>query len=352
MQYASHPLPMRGQSLGVGVMDPKRIGIFLPNLDERSQFVLDENQPLVLRNQEAKNLFLERLQSDECSKHTISSYHHALKIFLDWLENTGKSIVGMLEQDFVDYEIYLSDKRKLKSTTKAHYFSSIRNWWVFLLKRGMVNQDVSIIPAPKRRGTEHYPYVEEQEIEILLNSFSGFFPVDIRNKAIISLMYATGVRLGELISLDLSSIDTEKMKGNVKTFKSRKDNPHRDVYWDTKTNDILLEWLSTRERLIQTETKVNSNALFISLATQSYGKRIGKDAIQKLFREKREELGIDKKISAHSLRHGFGHKGVEKNIHPRHLQLMLGHEKLETTMGYMGCANKEVEDAYRKKMIG
>ena len=137
---------------------------------------------------------------------------------MDWLEGTGKCVVELIEQDFVDYETYLDDTRKVKSTTKAHYFTSIRNLWNFLLKRGLVRQNDSIIPAPKRVDREHYPYIEQQEVELILNSFNGFMPIDIRNKAIIALLFATGVRLGELRSIDLSAIDTEKRKATIKTY--------------------------------------------------------------------------------------------------------------------------------------
>jgi site-specific recombinase XerD len=200
---------------------------------------------------------------------------------------------------------------------------------------------------PKGNDKEHYPFALEQEIKIIMDSFREFFPEELRDKTIVSFLWDTGVRIGEMLIIDASQIDLENKKAVIKTFK--RNNHKREIYWTNETNLLLASWLEVRSQLIQ-KAKIRSNALFISMAPQSYGARAGKDVVQKLFRKKRQQLGIDRKITPHSLRHGFGARAVEKNVHPRHLQLMLGHAKLNTTMFYMGCENKETEKIYRNLM--
>jgi site-specific recombinase XerD len=101
---------------------------------------------------------------------------------------------------------------------------------------------------------------------------------------------------------------------------------------------------------LEAKAHYKSSALFLNMSTQKFGSRIGKDAVQKMFRKTRKIAGIEKNITAHSFRHGFGKRAVEHDVHPRYLQKMLGHAKLNTTMFYMGVADGELEKVYRQKM--
>lgn len=219
--------------------------------------------------------------------------------------------------------------------------------WRWLYKQKLVDFSEEVIPVPKSDDKQHYPFVLEQEAKKIMNTFDEFYPDQLRDKAIAAFLYATGVRLSEMFSIDVSEINLEERKAVVKTFKRK--NHRREIYWDQNTNELLGRWINVRGKIMG-KAVCQSNALLISLSDMKYGKRICKDNVQRMFRNVRKQVGIEKQITAHSFQHGFGKKAVEKDVHPRHLQKMLGHAKLNTTMFYMGVADGELERVYRQKM--
>lgn len=281
------------------------------------------------------------------SLETVSSYHWGLKIFMDWCYGNHIDVVDIKEQDFVEYAIYLKEIRRVKNSMHASYFCALRTFWRWLYKRKIVQFAEDVIPVPKQDDKEHYPFVLSQEVDRLLALFDDFYPDQLRDKAIVAFLNATGVRLSEMISIDFGHLDLVERKAIVKTFK--RTNHKREIYWDAKTNEILEQWIEVRNK-IERNSRYKSDALFINMSHNQYGRRIGKHAVQKMFRKYRDMAGIEKKVTAHSFRHGFGKRAVEKDVHPSHLQKMLGHAKLNTTMFYMGVADGELERIYRQKM--
>lgn len=308
--------------------------------------MLGLDREFMTKNQEFYGQFLDWLKIGH-SPATVSSYRWGLKIFIDWLDGTEKEILELKQKDFTDYALYLKDTRQVKGGTQASYFCSARTMWRWLYKQGRVKFNDDCIPVPKADDQEHYPFLTEEELNLILNSFDEFYPKDLRDKTIFAFMFATGVRLGELLSIDAGHIDLEVRKAVVKTEKRR--GHEREVYWDERTNELLKKWLEVRSKILGRHNII-TGALFINMSSFAFGRRAERCVIQRLFRRKRKELGISKKITPHSCRHGFGHKAVKMEVHPRILQKMLGHAKLNTTMLYMGVADAEVERVYREKM--
>jgi site-specific recombinase XerD len=298
------------------------------------------------RNQELYAEFLDWLTISH-SAETVNSYRWGLKVFIDWISGREKEVVMCKEKDFTAFGIYLKERRRIKNSTQASYFCSLRTFWRWLYRNELVGSDDSIIPIPKDNDKVHYPFALKDEIWKMTDLLDEFFPEHLRNKAIILFLYATGLRLSEMIAINVSQLDLNNKKAVAKTYKRQ--NHYREIYWDDKTNDLLKRWIETREKIME-RGRCRSDALFISLATGNKGARICKWAVQRMFRRLRREAGIERHITAHSMRHGFGKRAVERNIHPRHLQLMLGHAKLNTTMFYMGVENKELEKVYRRKI--
>ncbi len=281
------------------------------------------------------------------SKDTVESYRWGLKIFMNWCDGNEKDIVDVKESDFVEYGLYLKDIRKVKNSTAGSYFSSLRTFWRWLYRQELVEFTDDVIPIPKQDDREHYPFVTPDEVKRLQDVFDDFYPDQLRDKTVLTFLYATGVRLSEMISIDVTEMDFQEMKTTCKT--SKRTNHAREMYWDTKTNELLRKWVRVRNKL-ESKALYRSSALFLNLSTKSFGARIGKNAVQKMFRKARKVAGIEKKITAHSFRHGFGKRAVDHDVHPRHLQKMLGHAKLNTTMFYMGVEDAELEKVYRQKM--
>lgn len=298
------------------------------------------------QNEQLYSQFLDWLTIGH-SPETVQSYRWGLKIFIDWCDGTEKDIVDIKEHDFVEYALYLKEVRRVKNSTHASYFCSLRTFWRWLHRQKLVEFGDDVIPIPKQDDKEHYPFVLSQEVKRIQDIFDDFYPDQLRDKTIVTFLYATGVRLSEMISINVSEVNLEEQKAVCKTFK--RTNHKREIYWDDNTNELLKKWIEIRDKL-ESKSLYKSNALFINMSHNKYGQRIGKDAVQKMFRHARKVAGIDKKITAHSFRHGFGKRAVEHDVHPRYLQKMLGHAKLNTTMFYMGVADGELEKVYRQKM--
>ena len=119
------------------------------------------------------------------------------------------------------------------------------------------------------------------------------------------------------------------------------------MYWDEETNRLLERWLEVRERILGRKDS-GTEALFISFNTATDPKRMDRSAVQKTFRAARAKLGIEKRITPHSCRHGFASLGVKRNVNLRYLQVMMGHANIRSTTIYMGYKNSDVESEYRK----
>jgi len=281
------------------------------------------------------------------SSETVLSYKYPLKIFTEYLKEKNKKILLLSQEDFTKFAIYLREYRQIKNDTQSGYISVVRCLWDWLYKKGLVKFTYKDIALPKREQTNHYPYATKEEIDIILKSFNVFFPKELRNKCIVSFLFNTGVRVGELLSLDITDIDIEKKKGIVVTKKRK--NHQREIYWDEETNNLLKNWLDVRKKIMDRFSNY-SNGLFVNFCSWRGGKRLKRHAIEHIFREKRSELGIKKKISPHSCRHGFGHRALKNNVNLRYTQILLGHKKISTTQIYMNCSAPDVEKVYREKM--
>jgi integrase/recombinase XerD len=279
------------------------------------------------------------------TKETANSYKWGLKIFYEWVDGNEKEILRLELQDFVDYALYLAEVRKVALSTQFCYLITLRSFWGWLVRQNrVVNYD---IPFPRKDEIKHYASATMDEMEKIINYFGEFWPDEIRNKTIVSFLCDTGVRIGEFLSIDAGDLNLENMKCVVKT--SKRVNHQREIYWTERTNNLLKKWLTIRNEYLK--TKKNCEALWIAMDTRQGGGRLEKSTIQKMFRRVRNEVGIEKKITPHSFRHGFGKRAVENNVHPRYIQKFLGHAKLETTMFYMGVEDVELEKVYQNKMV-
>jgi site-specific recombinase XerD len=280
---------------------------------------------------------------------TVESYHWALKPLFDWLYGANLEITTLTSEDITNYSLYLKDKRELKTSTLFHYLIALRSLWRWLFRSGYVFMDEKIIEIPKDLDKESYPYVLLPEYEKMMKTFEEFQPEQLRNKTILAFLYYTGVRLGELLAIDVDQIDFKNKKAKIKTYKRH--NHCREVYWGEELNNLLQRWLPIRQSIAD-HFHTSSSALFVAMATSpNSGDRMGRHQVQRMIRTARSKAKIKRHITAHSFRHGFGHRAVENNVNPRYLQVMLGHAKLETTMIYMGVANEEVKNVYRTVMI-
>jgi len=279
---------------------------------------------------------------------TVDSFKYALSTFRKWLESTGFLIESLTPAQMTDYAVYL-EAQNLKSSSRGHKMIAVRSMWRWLEKQGKTSFSVDLIPTIDTYDRESYPPVTPEEFQFIIDSMDSAFPRDVRDRAIISMLYATGVRRSELVSINVDDIDTAKCKGTVKTYKRK--NHRRAIFWDQQTNDHLLDWIRVRDSIWKRFGSGLPDALFTSVSTNHRGNRLKPAAVSSIIRRIRKTLGIKRPLSPHSFRHAFGTRAMKNNLNPRYTQKMMGHAKLNTTMQYQHVEEKDLEEQYRKKMV-
>lgn len=279
------------------------------------------------------------------SIHTVSSYKYSLYPFIKWLKKTGRSIDECEINDISKYAAYLWDLN-LRSSTVSLYMTALKTYWTWLETTQRVKFSKELIPHVPVEENISYPVAHQEDVVRILKSYGNYFPDEIRDRAAVALLWDTGMRIGEMLQMNLQDIDLENKKSVIRTFKRRKH--FREVYWENSTNDMLKHWIAVRRQCLLRHPR-NIDALFISLSTNTSKERLDRHLVQKSMRKRCEMLNIIPNITPHSLRHGFATLRLKQGFDIRSIQELLGHAKITTTQIYTQVEAKELERMYRDK---
>jgi integrase/recombinase XerD len=235
---------------------------------------------------------------------------------------------------------------ELRANTKAIYVTALKSLyrWLDLQKKAPFDPQlipsISIDPSVSSRNAS-----TREEVEAILGTFDEYFPEELRNKACISLLWDSGMRLSEMLSLNVGDIDTETMHGRVKTYKRK--NHIRTIRWWYSTNELLKQWCLVRSAVLEREGS-SQNALFITLAPNCDYIRLGRHVPQGAIRNARKKVGITRQITPHALRHGNLTDMLKAGMNIREVQEHAGHAKVTTTQIYTHVEEGEIDRAYRR----
>lgn len=265
---------------------------------------------------------------------TKNSYQNELNKYMRFLVRRGIwDIENIKYHDITDYLKELNTL-KLKPQSIAHSITVIRNFHKYFVKIGDLENDVSkSIDHPKLR--KQLPVtLSIQEVDQLLD-IETKTPFDYRNKAMLELIYGTGLRISELLSLTLNDIDS--INCTVRCMgKGRKE---RIV----PINDFIIKslsgYLEVRNELEKTE---HHNQLFLN----NHGKPLTRQGFFKVLKRLLMEKGLNTNVSPHTLRHSFATHLLENGADLRVIQEMLGHSDIATTRIYTHISNKKVQKDY------
>lgn len=221
-----------------------------------------------------------------------------------------------------NWKLYLDKERD--AATVRNYILSLRVVLRFLASRGYDVVDAESIPIPKRIKKAPAYATKEEVVQLIDNCRN------VRSKAIISLLYSSGIRLSELLSLNRGMIRDGRFTVIGKGGKPRL------CFTDKRTMLLLEEYLSTR--------RDNDLALFVS----NQGTRMTPTNIQLMVRNAAKRSGITKHITPHKLRHGFATNFLENNGNMRYLKDLLGHQSLETTAMYAHVVDNDLQRIYEE----
>ncbi len=286
-------------------------------------------QDTVLQNHDLQRFF-DYLQSERrYSMHTVSAYRRDISRFLQCCNLDGAQNISWdaIKQADVRRCVAMLHRQGLSGKSLQRWLSSVRSLYKFLCRfKRAVNNPAIGVPAPK--AAKRLPdTLNADEINQLLNNCSGDNSskdnkLNIRDNAMIELMYACGLRLSELSGLNLQDIDWQQQTIQV-TGKGQK---QRRLPFGGKARDAIKLWLEHRV----TEAKEQESALFVS----SRGSRMSNSSIQKRLKKMALTQGINTNVYPHMLRHSFASHILESSKDLRAVQELLGHANLSTTQVY------------------
>ncbi|MBI5734032.1 MAG: tyrosine-type recombinase/integrase [Candidatus Kerfeldbacteria bacterium] len=298
--------------------------------------------------------FLLSLQVNNYSKETVYNYERDLKVFEFFLINDLKlKNFAKINKKIVElYKAYLASRDRETATGKKsqgqltsfstnRFLSSLRRYLKYLIE---MDYPTPLPPeAVKLVKTERkHPQVAElKELVRLIESPTWLEKnkiVGLRNRAMLEVLFATGMRISELISLNRAQIDAT---GRI--FIMGKGKKQRFVYLTERAKKYINLYLTKRQD--------NIPALFIPYRGENAGKnsrRLSTNYLQMKIKQYRELLRINVPTSAHSLRHGFATYLAESGANPAAIQVLLGHESLDTTTRYVHASDKYAESTHKK----
>ena len=271
------------------------------------------------------------------AKNTTSSYIRDLEHYATYLEEKRKvfKVDDISKSDIESYLEYLN-KNKYSTTSLARKLTAIKNFHKYLFATNRLKEDHSVtIERPKlRKSLPNVLTIEEVDklLDIKVNT-----PFDYRNKAMLELLYGTGLRISEMLDLKLTDVDFENCV--VRCF--GKGSKERIVPIGEYIIDSLTSYLNNGRNLLLNKKKV-SDYLFLN----KNGDRISRFSFFKIIKNLLREKDIKKDVSPHSLRHSFATHMLENGADLRSIQELLGHSDIATTRIYTHITNKKVQNDY------
>ena len=282
--------------------------------------------------------FFDFLENEKkLSENTLQSYKRDLKQFKRYLESYGLRFDRVKKEDIEDYIKEMAEDENKKPASISRSIASLRSFYQFVLKRKKIKVDpTKDVKAPKVE--KRVPSVlTSEEVELLLEQPKDVDLKGIRDKAMLEFAYATGMRVTEIISLNLDDVNLEE--GYV-TCKNG--NKQRNIPLGKMSLKALKEYIEeARDILIKSESE---QALFVNIN----GGRLTRQGFWKIIKYYKEQAHISKDITPHVLRHSFATHLLQNGADIKAIQAMLGHSDISSTQVYMQFQDEGLKDIYRK----
>lgn len=282
-------------------------------------------------------LFLAFLQNDKkLSDNTLQSYRRDIILFQKYLTNNDINYLKVTEDDIKKYLEELKKEGK-KTSTISRSLASIRSFYQYLTKNRKIKENpANNVQSPKIE--KKAPSVlSSDEVELLLEQPSDEDLKGNRDKAMLEFAYATGMKVTEIIDLNIDNVDFEA--GIVECSKGRK---KRIVPLGGIAEKALKDYVeNTREILLKDDS---NKALFVNMN----GTRLTRQGFWKIVKYYKEKAHIEKDITPHILRHSFATHLIQNGADLKSIQVMLGHSDISSTQVYSKYETNELKNIYKK----
>lgn len=270
------------------------------------------------------------------SQNTIASYLRDITQFSQYLNNQGEELRNATSEQIQNYMSWIQSRGK-SAASATRFLASIKSFYNYLISEGDLKsnpaKNVSAVKVERK-----YPEIlSSKEVELFLEQPQCVDAKGFRDHAMLELLYATGIRVSELISLNLE--DLNLAAGFIRCTSKGKE---RIIPLYQTAIRALQDYVrSIRPQLIADS---NEKALFVNMN----GERMSRQGFWKIIKHYQEKAGIEKEITPHTLRHSFAVHLLENGADLRSIQEMLGHADISSTQIYTHVVKKQLKDVYQK----
>ena len=268
------------------------------------------------------------------AKNSIESYERDLAKLRVWAEKNNFDIVNLTRQDLREWLIDLAGE-KLSENSKRRLISALRGFYKFLQFDGHIKKNPAEDLIAPQKGVYLPKFLNENDIEVLFAVPDVSGEIGLRDRAILELMYACGLRVSEAVDLKIGDIDVD---AGILTCKGKGSKTRR-----VPVGKSAIEWLKNYLVLRRKKENVEINNLFVT----SSGRPINRQTIFKFIKEYAEKAGLED-VSPHTLRHSFATHLVQHSADIRSVQQLLGHADISTTQIYTHITDAHLRKTYEK----
>ncbi len=288
------------------------------------------------KNEQLVNEFINYLSVEKgLAVNTRKAYRQDLRRYLQYLKKAEKNILTIKRDGLMKF--FISMRKGLTVASIARIMVTTRMFYRFLVAEGYCREEPTVnLESP--RLARYLPVALNQlEVESLLDRAGRNKRSGIRDRAMIELLYSTGLRVSELVNLTLDRIDLKK--GYLRCIGKR--NRERIVPFGEKANELLTEYIN----IFRVKQKNSgSNILFLG----SSGKKVSRSTVWKHIKVYAAQAGIKNDIGPHTLRHSFATHLLEGGADLRSIQELLGHRDISTTQIYTHVSGRHLKNAHKK----
>ena len=273
----------------------------------------------------------------QLSANTLESYNRDIRQYAQYLEENQITVLSNTNKTtIITYMIYLQKLGKATSTISRN-LASIRSFYQYLLLNKVVDVDPTMNLESPKTEKKLPSILSLKEIDTLLNQPEEDSPKGVRDKAMLELLYATGIRVTELISLNISDVNI-----NMGYIRCSGSNKERTIPIGSIALKALKDYIDSHQELFSTAKE--DSPLFMNVQ----GKRLTRQGFWKIIKSYTKKANIHKKITPHTLRHSFATHLIQNGADLKSVQEMLGHSDISTTQVYMNLSKNKIKEVYNK----
>lgn len=287
------------------------------------------------------------------ANNTQKNYRQYLKLFTDWLEKTGdrELLPSSLSAEHIwNYRLYLARTYRtprgdfLGKKSQNYYLIALRAFLSYLAERDITSLPSSKVKLAKQKSDETISFLDLSDVERMLKTLDIESPAGLRDRAIIELLFSSGMRISELLSLDADQLSFLRDNSTTRTYELSivgKGKHVRTIFISPRAGEWLRKYLSARKDM--------HRPLFVNYRSRDIdSKRLSPRYVQKMISRSAMIAGLSKKVTPHTLRHTYATDLLGHGADLRSVQELLGHKNVSTTQIYTHVTNKQLRDIHEK----